>query len=316
MSDSPPSTEVSDGGDSLPESATRLLDRFVEHLLVERGLSPRTVDAYAVDLRNFLNFLIVARKTDHAAAKAADVIAYAKAERERGVTPRSTARRMSALRTFYKMCLRENEVKENPLERIESPKLWRNLPKTISAPDIEALLSVPEPDTPAGLRDGAILEVLYGSGLRVSEVCDLKTSSIDFTVGFIRTIGKGSKERIVPLGQSAKKAVEDYLEYARPALAGAKRVEFLFLNRFGKRLSRQSVWKVVKASLARAGLPPDASPHTLRHSFATHLLEGGADLRSLQMMLGHSDLSTTQIYTHVSRGRLAETVRKHHPRGG
>lgn len=299
---------------AIPEPVARLVDRFGEYLIVERGLSPRTVEAYTADLGNFLLFLDgLGSSFDR--AKAADVIAFARGERERGVSARSTARRVSALRTFYKMLQRDGDVSESPLERMESPKLWRTLPETLSAPDVSALLSVPDPDTPSAMRDRAILEILYSSGLRVSEACDLKLSSIDFNVGFIRTMGKGAKERVVPLGQTAKKAVEDYIEFARDGLSGGKRSDLLFLNRFGKRLSRQSVWKVVKAALARAGLPSDASPHTLRHSFASHLLEGGADLRSLQMMLGHSDLSTTQIYTHVSRGRLAETVRKHHPRG-
>ena len=307
-----------DGGETdaapgrLPEEATRLLDLFVEHLLVERGLSPRTVEAYAADLSLFFSSL---GKLPPLEVKVAQIINFAKSERGRGVGPRSMARRQSALRTFYKMCAREGMLREDPLERMDSPKLWRSLPKSLGVEEMKALLDVPEPETPNGLRDRAILEVLYGSGLRVSEVCDLTLPSVDFNVGFMRVMGKGSKERVVPLGARARQALEAYLEYGRPALVAGKRTEALFLNRFGRRLSRQSVWKTVKEGCRRAGLPEDASPHTLRHSFATHLLEGGADLRALQMMLGHADLSTTQIYTHVSRSRLRDLVKKHHPRG-
>lgn len=294
-----------------PEAAA-LVDRFVEYLLVERGLSPRTVDAYGADLTLYLHHL---GSTPPDQARSGHIVAFAKKERERGVGPRSMARRRSAVRTFYKMCIQEGLAAIDPFEKLDSPKLWRSLPKTLSADDMTALLSVPEPETAGAMRDRAILEMLYGSGLRVSEVCDLKVSGVDFTVGFIRAIGKGSKERIIPLGNRAREALESWLTYGRGELAGHKRTDHLFLNRFGNRLSRQTVWKVVKEACRRAGLPEEASPHTLRHSFATHLLEGGADLRSLQMMLGHSDLSTTQIYTHVSRTRLRDLVKKHHPRG-
>ncbi len=292
----------------------RHIDRLLEYLLVERGLSPNTVDAYARDVRLFAIHLAGTGGTI-AAANGAGVVEFIRRERKRGIAARTVARRISALKTLYKVLLRDGTVKANPLERLDSPKLWRTLPRTLSEEEAKALVEVPDGDTPKGLRDRAILEVLYGMGLRVTEVCDLKLSGLDFSVGFVRTMGKGSKERLVPLGARAREAIEEYLASGRPAFAKGKPGEYLFLNRFGKRFSRQSVWKLVKSSCVRAGLPTDTSPHTLRHCFASHMLEAGADLRSLQMMLGHSDLSTTQIYTHVSRSKLREVVRLHHPRG-
>lgn len=300
---------------SLPPEDAALVDRFSDYLLVERGLSLRTAESYRGDLEAFLLFLPSLGKSFSDEVKTAEIVAFAKAQRDNGVGPRSLARRFSALKTFYRMCLEEGLAKTNPFLKLDSPKLWETLPKTLTPSQAKALVEVEAHDTPAGLRDRALLEILYGSGLRVSEVCDLTLNSVDFNVGFIKAVGKGSKERIVPLGHSAKKALEEYLSFARPDLSGAANSDFLFLNRFGQRLSRQSVWKTVKASCLRAGIPANTSPHTLRHSFATHLLEGGADLRSLQMMLGHSDLSTTQIYTHVSKVHLKEMVKKHHPRG-
>jgi integrase/recombinase XerD len=303
-----PSEEV------LPEPSARLVDFLVEYLLVERGLSPHTVEAYARDVAAFARSLAAHGRTLDR-AKGADVIAFIREERERGVAARSSARRISALRTFYRLLVREGRAAENPLERLDSPKLWRALPRTLTREQAQSLVEVSEPESAGGLRDRAILEILYGTGLRVSEVCDLTLDSLDFTVGFIRTMGKGSKERVVPLGNRARQALESYLEQGRTRLVGGRRSDFVFLNRFGGRLSRQSVWKIVKEACRRAGVSPDTSPHTLRHSFASHLLEGGADLRSLQMMLGHADLSTTQIYTHISRSHLRKLVREHHPRG-
>lgn len=295
--------------------AASFIDPFLEHLLVERGLSAHTVEAYGRDLRAFDDFLAPSGVALDAAA-ARDVIAFVKAGRDRELTARTVARRLSALRTFYRFCLRERRVTENPLERLDSPKLWRSLPRTLTRAEAEALVEVPDSAAPQGLRDRAILETLYAAGLRVSEICDLTLGGVDLNMGFLRTMGKGSKERVVPLGKRARDALDEYLKAGRPRLVGQARTDHVFLNRFGRRLSRQTVWKLVKGSCRRAGLPEDTSPHTLRHSFASHMLEGGADLRSLQMMLGHADLATTQIYTHISRGHLRSLVRKHHPRGG
>ncbi|PLX40396.1 MAG: site-specific tyrosine recombinase XerD [Deltaproteobacteria bacterium] len=297
------------------EAGDNLIDYFLEHLIVERGLSPNTVDAYARDLRLFATYLAKEHRLSLKEAKQRDVMEFVRRQREGGLAARTVARRVSSLRTFYRTLMREGKVTSTPLEKLESLRQWRTLPKTLSYQEAQALVDVPNLGDPKGLRDKAILEILYGVGLRVSEVSDLRLGGIDLNVGFVRTMGKGSKERVVPIGGRARSAVSEYLERARPKLVGKKRNDYLFLNRFGGKLSRQSIWKVVKQSCRRAGVSPDTSPHTLRHSFATHLLEGGADLRSLQMMLGHADLSTTQIYTHVSTDHLRKMVKKHHPRG-
>lgn len=295
--------------------ASPLLDLFLDYLLVERGVSPNTVDAYARDVACFLAHL---RRcgVDDAAASGRDVLSFLKAQRDAGLSARTLARRLSALRTFYRFLLREGLAAASPLARLESPRLWKTLPRTLSRSEASAVVEVPDGEGPAGLRDRALLEVLYATGLRVSEVSHLTLDQVDLTMGFVRTVGKGSKERLVPLGGRAQEALRAYLAAGRPLLLKRGRSPHVFLSRLGRRLSRQSVWKLVKAACRRAGVSGAASPHTLRHSFATHLLEGGADLRSLQMMLGHADLATTQIYTHVTRERLRELVRRHHPRGG
>ncbi len=297
------------------EKSAALVDLYVEVLRVERGLSPNTVESYARDVSGFANYL---EKCSRSLEKAegSDIIDFIRSERERGVGSRTVARRLSALKTFYKLLVREELVKANPLERLDSPKLWRSLPKTLSLDEITALMELEPMPTPQGLRDKAVLELLYSTGLRVSELCSLTLANVEMNMGFIRTMGKGSKERVIPLGSRAREALERYFKHGRVALVKSRREPFVFLNRFGKRISRQSIWGIVKSACRRAGISEDTSPHTLRHSFASHLLEGGADLRSLQMMLGHADLSTTQIYTHITRKRLRELVRTHHPRGG
>ncbi|MBI5016865.1 MAG: site-specific tyrosine recombinase XerD [Deltaproteobacteria bacterium] len=293
-----------------------LLDLFLDYLRVERGLSRHTVDAYRRDVETFLGHLRRAGVDGPPAAKGRDVLSFLKSQRESGRSARTLARRLSALRTLYRFLLREGLAAASPLERLESPRLWKTLPHTLSRQEASAVVEVPDGEGPAALRDRAILEVLYATGLRVSEVSNLTLDQLDLTMGFVRTVGKGSKERLVPLGSRAQEAVAAYLAAGRPRLLKQRRAAHVFVSRLGRRLSRQSVWKVVKAACRRAGVSGGASPHTLRHSFATHLLEGGADLRSLQMMLGHADLATTQIYTHVTRERLRELVSRHHPRGG
>ena len=290
------------------------IDAFLDHLLVERGLSPNTVDGYARDLEAFRAFL-GARGTDLGEVTGRDVLAFLRAQKARGLSGRTLARRVSALRGFYRFLVREGAVKASPLGRLEAPRVWKTLPRTLSAGEARSLVEAPRGTDPRGLRDRAILELLYATGLRVSEVSDLTFDQLDLGVGYVRTVGKGSKERVVPLGERAKEALEAYLEMGRPRLTRGRRSPHVFVNRFGRRLSRQSIWKSVKQWCRSVGIPDDVSPHTLRHSFATHLLEGGADLRSVQMMLGHADLSTTQIYTHVTRSRLRDLVRRHHPRG-
>ncbi len=290
------------------------VDLFLDHLLVEKGLSHNTVDAYARDLGLFQSFC-EARGTALDRVRGTDVLAFVTAQRGRGLSPRTVARRLSALRGFYGFLVAEGLATANPLERLESPAQWQTLPRTLTPEEARAVVETPDAPGPRALRDRALLELLYGSGLRVSEVSDLTLERLDLAVGFVRPKGKGAKERVVPLGGRAKAALEAYLADGRPLLLKGRRSPHVFLNRYGRRLSRQGIWGVVKAACRRAGVPADASPHTLRHSFATHLLEGGADLRSLQLMLGHADLATTQVYTHVTRKRLRELVRKHHPRG-
>lgn len=293
---------------------TPVLDLFIDHLLVERGLSKNTVDAYARDVAGFLGFLKAAGAAGPEEATGQLVLAYLKHQRKGGLSARTVARRLSALRTLYRFLVREGLARASPLARLESPRLWKTLPRALSQPEAQALVEAPAGDVSGGLRDRAILEVLYGTGLRVSEVSGLTLDQIDLTVGFVRTLGKGSKERVVPLGRRAQEALTAYLREGRPGLVKG-RSNHVFLNRSGRGLSRQSIWKLVKRSCRAAGLGDEPSPHTLRHSFATHLLEGGADLRSLQMMLGHADLSTTQIYTHLSREHLRDLVLRYHPRG-
>lgn len=293
-----------------------ILDVYVDHLLVEKGLSRNTVDAYARDVDAFLQHLQRHGGPGVQDATGRDVIGFLKEQRNRGLTARTVARRVSSLRGFYRFLVQEGFTDTTPLARIDSPRLWKTLPKALSREEAEALVETPcGHDGSQALRDRAILELLYATGLRVSELSDLTLDRIDLTVGYVRTVGKGAKERVVPMGSRAQQALKEYLEVGRPSLRKGRKNHHVFLNRFGGRLSRQSIWKLVKASCRRAGLPEDTSPHTLRHSFATHLLEGGSDLRSLQMMLGHADLATTQIYTHVTRKRLIELVRRHHPRG-
>ncbi len=292
-----------------------LLGLFLDHLLVERGLSRNSVDAYARDVSGYLEHLRTRGRVSPVRAAGRDVLGWLKAQRDRGLSARTVARRVSALRAFYRFLVREGLADASPLARLDSPKLWKTLPRTLSPEETRAVVELPRGEDPQGLRDRAILELLYAAGLRVSELSALTLDQLDLGVGYLRAMGKGSKERIVPVGERAQQALREYLEGGRPLLLKGRRNPHVFLNRFGRRLSRQSVWKLVKASCRQAGVGADASPHTLRHSFATHLLEGGADLRSLQMMLGHADLSTTQIYTHVTRRRLIDLVRKHHPRG-
>ncbi len=306
--------DASDPSRVTRHASRQFIDLFLDHLLVEKGLSGHTVEAYARDLQAFCGHL-EGRGLGPGEAAGRDVLAFLKAQRQRGLSPRTQSRRVSTLRGFYRFLVREKLVAASPMTRLESPRTWKTLPKTLTRDQARALVDLPRGQDPQGLRDRAILECLYATGLRVSEVSALTLDQVDLSVGYVRTVGKGSKERVVPVGTRAQEALGDYLENGRPLLLKGRRNAHVFLNRFGRRLSRQSIWKLVKASCRRAGIPEDTSPHTLRHSFASHLLEGGADLRSLQMMLGHADLATTQIYTHVTREHLRELVKKHHPRG-
>ena len=291
---------------------------FLSYLRVEKGLSQNTILAYGRDLRRFAAFLAKRRKYEMDSADREDVVDFLSSLYKQKLDSRSVARFLVSLRGFYKYGLMEGLIKSDPTENLESPKTRRSLPTYLRMDEVERLMAGPNTATPLGLRDRAMLEVLYSSGLRVSELINLRLSDLDGRMGCIRCIGKGDKERLVPVGRKAVEAVEQYLVNARPRLhpPGNENFQsqFLFLARSGQRLSRISIWKIMHDYGIKVGLRGGMTPHKLRHSFATHLLERGADLRSVQLMLGHADISTTQIYTHVVEERLKEIYRAHHPR--
>lgn len=301
-----------EGGIGLIEA---LVDGFLSHLAVERGFSPNTLDAYSRDLLGFLEFLEGTGVASLDQVRPAHVQFYLVALHEKGLSSRSVARHLAALRSFFRHLVREKALATNPTTSVPSPRLGRPLPKAMSRAEVEALLRAVQGEGPLRLRDQAMLELLYGTGVRVSELVGLNVGQVALATGVLLVRGKGDKERVVPMGEYAIRALRAYMEKARPALCQARVTQALFLNRSGRRISRQGVWKMLKGCAQRAGLSRTVSPHMLRHSFATHLLEGGADLRAIQELLGHSDISTTQIYTHVARARLKEIHRRYHPRG-
>lgn len=282
-------------------------------LRVERRLSANTVENYRRDLLRFVEFLATQKVKDFTLVTDLTLRGFLSAEFDRGQSARSMARRLSALRQFYRYLLKEKRLESDPTLKIELPKLGRPLPKVLSPEEVVSLLQQPNLTKPLGLRDRAMLELLYASGLRVSELIQLKLNQINLEHGFVRVLGKGSKERLVPLGQAAQDLIKDYLLRARSKLEKGKASEVLFLNNRGSGMTRQQFFLLLKKYAMTAGIKKEVSPHILRHSFATHLLNGGADLRSVQAMLGHSNLATTQIYTHVSGERLKE-IHKVHPR--
>ncbi len=289
------------------------LDAFLEHLVVERGLAQNTLEAYRRDLLRYTEFLRAAGQ-EPAQVERAMIPRYLLALREAGLSPRSVARHLSAVRQFHRFLFREGRSGGDPTAHLESPRPWRRLPGVLSYQEVERLLAIPQPMTPQGLRDAAMLELMYASGLRVSELVGLRLSDVDFAVGIVHVLGKGDKERLVPLGDVAAKSLRVYLERGRPALERRQPSPHLFLGRHGHRLTRQMFWQIFKRAARAAGIVKRVTPHTLRHSFATHLLENGADLRSVQLMLGHADIATTEIYTHVSRAHLKAIYDKYHPR--
>jgi integrase/recombinase XerD len=289
------------------------LNQFYQHLGVERGLAPLTLAAYARDLQDFWEFLEGRGREQWGAVTLGDLKDYLAALEARGLAARSRARKLSALRQFFRFLEREEAVAANPAELLDSPRLPRRLPKVLGEPEVEVLLAAPNPATPAGQRDGALLEVLYATGLRVSELVGLTLKQLDLRRGVVRPLGKGSKERVVPMVAPAVEKLQLYLSQGRPRLLQGRQSPYVFLNRRGGKLSRQGFWKILKNYARELGVR-DLSPHTLRHSFATHLLSRGANLRVLQLLLGHADLATTQIYTHLDAARLKEIHRKAHPR--
>ncbi|MCX7927995.1 MAG: site-specific tyrosine recombinase XerD [Candidatus Omnitrophica bacterium] len=292
-----------------------LIDTFLNYLTVERGLAKNTILAYERDLKVYADFLKNNRTSSFDSVEKKDVINFMISQKDTGLSANSIARRLAAVRMFHRFLVRERLNKDDPTALIDSPKLWKKVPQTLSVNEVETLLAQPNVrDKRQGMRDRAILETLYATGMRVSELVNLKIDSINLTAGFVRCVGKGNKERVIPLGSKAISSIKRYLEYSRPILLKKKDSEFLFVNRSGKRLSRQSVWKIIKYYSRCAHIKKPIRPHILRHSFATHLLERGADLRSVQEMLGHANISTTQIYTHINKERLKAIHRQFHPR--
>ncbi|MEW6263249.1 MAG: site-specific tyrosine recombinase XerD [Thermodesulfobacteriota bacterium] len=290
------------------------LDLFLDHLRVERGLAANTIEAYGRDARRFLDFL-AARSSALESCGRSTVMAYLLELSRAGVGPRSRARALSAVKGLYSFLIKEGLAKENPAGDVEAPGRPLHLPEVLSLEEVDALLAAPEVKDAGGLRDKAMLEMIYAAGLRVSELTGLQLGQVNLEAGYLRTMGKGSKERLVPLGDEARDWTGRYLREARGRLLKGRTSPYLFLNRRGARLSRQYFWRRVGHYARLAGIKKDIHPHTLRHSFATHLLNRGADLRSVQMMLGHADISTTEIYTHVTRTRLKAIHQEYHPRG-
>lgn len=285
---------------------------YLAHLTVERQMSPRTVEAYGRDLDAFLTWLDDGGKTLEDVYKHV-VRDYLGSRRDQGLSARSAARHLSALKGFFRYLVRDGAVTVDPTADFQGPQLWKTVPHVLQSDEIEALLNAPDPDTPLGLRDRAMIETLYGTGLRVSELVALTRDRLHLDPPFVRVLGKGDKERLVPLGDTAADWLDRYQTDARPALVRDRRPE-VFLNHRGGALTRQGFWKILRGHAVTAGINSPISPHVIRHSFATHLVEHGADLRAVQMMLGHTSLTTTEIYTHVARERLRRLYDEKHPR--
>ena len=285
---------------------------FLDYLAVEKGLARNSLSAYGTDLRRFGTYL-EDQSLELERVERIHIVKYFQTLRASGISARSVARALAAIRGLFRFLVAERHLKADPTENLENPKLWSSLPKSILPSEVEALLAAPDRSTPEGLRDAAMLELLYATGLRVSELIRVRIDEVVLDAGFLRTIGKGSKERIVPFGDTARDVIVRYVEQGRPSF-NKYGDPHLFLSRRGRPMSRQSFWMKIVRYARLAGVKAHISPHVLRHSFATHLLENGADLRSVQMMLGHADISTTQIYTHVSRARLQRIYDEFHPR--
>ena len=290
------------------------IDTYLDALWMEKGLGQNTLEAYRRDLVAFATW-VAASGTSLVNVAGSDVQQFLALRFSQGAASRSTARQLSCLRGFYRYLVRENRIQVDPTALVDNPKLGRPLPKSLTEEDVEALLAQPDTDDPLGLRDRAMLEVLYASGLRVSELVGLTLHQVNLRQGVVRVFGKGDKERLVPLGEEALAWLERYQRESRPLLLGVVQSDVLFPSRRARQMTRQTFWHAIKRYAAAAGIEKPLSPHTLRHAFATHLLNHGADLRVLQLLLGHSDLSTTQIYTHIASARIKSLHAQHHPRG-
>ncbi|HHX27430.1 MAG: site-specific tyrosine recombinase XerD [Bacillota bacterium] len=291
-----------------------LIQEFIDYLGHEKGLATNTLESYSRDLKQYYGFLSGDSTASLENASQSTIVAYLMYLRKQGKATATIARRLAALKAFYQFLVKENYVTSDPTDDLSSPKLVRKLPKVLTVDEVERLLNQPDLSTPAGKRDKAMLELLYATGIRVSELVNLNILDVDLKEGFVRCLGKGSKERVVPMGDIAVSSLRAYLEGARSRLVADPKERAVFVNHHGKRLTRQGFWKIVKKYATQAQIRKEITPHTLRHSFATHLLENGADIRAVQEMLGHADISTTQIYTHVAKDRLKDVYAKSHPR--
>lgn len=293
----------------------RLIEHFIHYLMVEKGLAQNTLESYRRDLLLYSTFLkenydgIAIRETTRT-----HIIAYLLELKRKGRATTTISRNLASIRSFYNFLIRDHYIDNDPSQNLESPKIDKRLPKILSVVQVDRLLQMPEVNSVAGLRDKAMLELLYATGIRVSELVSLNIDDLNLNMGLIKCFGKGSKERIIPLGSLAIESINNYLDYSRVKLNKKPDENALFLNHHGRRITRQGFWKIIKKYAKIASIEVDITPHTLRHSFATHLLENGADLRSVQEMLGHADISTTQIYTHLTKAKLKEVYSKAHPR--
>ncbi len=292
----------------------KFLQDFVYYLSVEKGLAANTLDSYGRDLNKYLHYLKQNGITDFAETGREEISRFLGVQRDMGLAPASVTRSLAAVRSFYQFLMKEQIIEVNPARELETPRSEKQLPHVLSCDDVELLLEQPECGKVGGQRDRAMMEMLYATGIRVSELVSLDINNVNIKMGFLRCIGKGSKERMIPLGSVAIKSLQDYLKNSRGKIIKNKEEKALFLNQQGKRLTRQGFWKILKKYSLKAGINGDITPHTLRHSFATHLLENGADLRSVQEMLGHADISTTQIYTHLTRQKIKDIYNQTHPR--
>ncbi|MFB3923547.1 MAG: site-specific tyrosine recombinase XerD [Terriglobia bacterium] len=288
-------------------------EAFLDYVRVEKGLAANSIASYRRDLADFAGFLHKSRK-DLKRVTREEIRVFLASLFQRGLSGRSVARHLVSLRNVFRFLLREGTLQADPTAEIEAPRIGQSLPKYLTAEEVEKLLAQPDSSTPAGMRDKAMLEVLYATGMRVSELIGLRWEDFETNLGVVRCRGKGNKERLIPVGKAALREVEAYVQRGRPGLAKKRESPFLFLNHLGGPLSRVGFWKILGRYGRGAGIATALTPHVVRHSFATHLLERGADLRSIQLMLGHSDISTTQIYTHVLKERLKQVYQEHHPR--
>lgn len=290
-----------------------LLEEYIDYLVVEKGLAKNSIEAYRRDLTKFETFLNE-NQANFAGANRSDILSYLVSIRKSGISSRSSARNIVAIRMFYRFLVQEDYIKKVPTENLELPRSISRLPETLSLHEVEKLLESPDINKPTGVRNRAMFELLYATGLRVSELVSITVISLNLEAGFVIVMGKGSKERIVPMGEVAMDRIKTYLESSRVKILKGRDSKYLFITSRGGMMTRQAFWKIIKKSAMIAGIYKNIKPHTLRHSFATHLLEGGADLRSVQTMLGHADISTTQIYTHVNSARLKKIYQQYHPR--